>query len=179
MNSARPWSAQITIDEIPETGRRIALSADAHVRGELAKLAGLRDLPCLEAVFEVTRHGAAGLRVQGDVTATIGQTCVVTLEPLSTEVAEHVDLVFMPSGGAAAGQGERRSVLVADNDDVPETMNNGAADLGAVATEFLLLGIDPYPRKPGVRFDAPAVAKDPSAHPFAALAALKKGEERQ
>jgi len=117
--------------------------------------------------------------VQGDVTATVGQTCVVTLEPLSTEVAEHVDLVFMPPGGAATGQGERRSVLVADNDDLPETMNNGAVDLGAVATEFLLLGIDPYPRKPGVRFDAPVVAKDPSAHPFAALAALKKGEERQ
>ena len=48
-------------------------------------------------------------------------------------------------------------------------------DLGAVATEFLLLGIDPYPRKPGAVFDAPP-AGDPSSHPFAALAALKKGE---
>ncbi len=46
-------------------------------------------------------------------------------------------------------------------------------DVGAVATEFLLLAIDPYPRKPGAVFDAPK-NDDPGAHPFAALAALKK-----
>ena len=46
---------------------------------------------------------------------------------------------------------------------------------GAVATEFLLLGLDPYPRKPGAVFDAPP-ADDPASRPFAALAALKKGE---
>ena len=53
-------------------------------------------------------------------------------------------------------------------------LRDGVVDLGAVATEFLLLGIDPYPRKPGAVFDAPP-AGDPSSHPFAALAALKKG----
>ena len=47
-------------------------------------------------------------------------------------------------------------------------------DLGAVATEFLILGIDPYPRKPGAVFEAPA-AGEGGGHPFAALAALKKG----
>ena len=41
-------------------------------------------------------------------------------------------------------------------DDPPEVLHDGAVDLGAVATEFLLLGIDPYPRKPGAVFDAPA-----------------------
>ena len=51
-------------------------------------------------------------------------------------------------------------------------------DLGAVATEFLLLGIDPYPRKPGAVFDAPP-AGDPASHPFAALAALKKGDNSE
>ena len=48
-------------------------------------------------------------------------------------------------------------------------------DLGAVASEFLLLGIDPYPRKPGVKFEPPPRAGDAAAHPFAALEALKKG----
>ena len=53
--------------------------------------------------------------------------------------------------------------------------SDGVVDLGAVATEFLLLGIDPYPRKPGAVFDAPP-AGDAAGHPFAALAALKKGD---
>ena len=60
-------------------------------------------------------------------------------------------------------------------EDPPEALRDGVIDLGAVATEFLLLGIDPYPRKPGAVFDAPP-AGDPASHPFAALAALKKGD---
>jgi hypothetical protein len=45
--------------------------------------------------------------------------------------------------------------------------------LGAIATEFLLLGIDPYPRKAGAEF-SPQKSEDGSAKPFAALEALKK-----
>jgi hypothetical protein len=46
-------------------------------------------------------------------------------------------------------------------------------DVGAIATEFLVLGIDPYPRKAGADF-APLQDGDGSAKPFAALEALKK-----
>ncbi len=46
-------------------------------------------------------------------------------------------------------------------------------DLGAIATEYFLLGIDPYPRKPGAEFQSPS-AGEAAANPFAALAALKK-----
>ena len=53
-------------------------------------------------------------------------------------------------------------------DDAPEPLVDGTVDLGAIATEFLILGIDPYPRKPGAVFEAPP-AGDGSAHPFAAL----------
>jgi hypothetical protein len=55
----------------------------------------------------------------------------------------------------------------------PEPLENGIVDLGAVATEFLILGIDPYPRKPGAEF-TPAKTRQEGEHPFAALAALKK-----
>jgi hypothetical protein len=37
----------------------------------------------------------------------------------------------------------------------------------------VFLGIDPYPRKPGVVFDVPVTPPDPEDHPFAALKALK------
>jgi hypothetical protein len=50
-------------------------------------------------------------------------------------------------------------------------------DLGAVATEFLMVGIDPYPRKPGVVFEPPQTP-DAGSHPFAALAALRSGRDR-
>ena len=39
--------------------------------------------------------------------------------------------------------------------DEPEPLVDGVADLGAAATEFLLLAIDPYPRKPDAVFEPP------------------------
>ena len=57
--------------------------------------------------------------------------------------------------------------------DGPEPLTGGVIDLGVIATEFLILAIDPYPRKPGAVFEAPD-APDDSDQPFAALAALKK-----
>ena len=96
----------------------------------------------------------------------------MTLEPIESEIDEAIDLVFLPEAAAAADAADLQAV---EADDPPETLSDGVVDLGAVATEFLLLGIDPYPRKPGAVFDAPP-AGDPASHPFAALAALKKGD---
>jgi hypothetical protein len=41
-----------------------------------------------------------------------------------------------------------------NEDDPPEPIVDGIIDLGAVTLEFLALALDPYPRKPGVSFDA-------------------------
>jgi hypothetical protein len=59
--------------------------------------------------------------------------------------------------------------------DAPEPLIGNSVDLGAIASEFLMLAIDPYPRKSGVAFEPPAKEVD-TGGPFAALAALKKKE---
>lgn len=168
-----PWSVPVAVHDVPETGRRFELAADEHSRSGIAKLAGLRDLPRLEGTFDVTRH-AAGLHVVGRVSACVGQTCVVTLEPIENEIAEDVDLTFVADAGK-----ERRTAAEVDlaTDDGPERIVGGTVDLGAVATEFLVLGIDPYPRKPEAVFEPPP-ADDGSGKPFAALAAIKQERGR-
>ncbi len=98
--------------------------------------------------------------------AHLGQTCVVTLEPIESDLTELIDLVFAP-----AAQAQDKDLKL--DDEPPEMLVDGKIDLGAIATEFLLLGIDPYPRKVGAQF-APVKADDASARPFAALEALKK-----
>ena len=168
----RLWSLPVAIADIPETGRPFELAADERTRTALAHALGLRALPRLNATFAVSRRGHDGLHVTGEVSATVGQTCVVSLEPLESEVAEPVDLVFEPPptapGPSGAAEGEK------ELGEGPEPLHGGVVDLGAVATEFLILGIDPYPRKPGAVFAAPAAAQDDAGdHPFAALAALK------
>lgn len=172
--SADPWRLPVAVADIPETGRRFDLVADEHVRAALAKIAGVASVPRLEAEFELTRHGRDGVRVVGHVSATVEQTCVLTLEPLENTVEESVDLLFAPPRDGASTS--TAAVKAARSDDPPEALRDGIVDLGALATEFLLLGIDPYPRKPGSVFDAPKPAEKVADHPFAALAALKKSD---
>lgn len=174
MNKSVPiWHVPIRADEVPETGRRVTLSPDASVRAALARAAGLLDLSRFEATFDVARQGRDGLHVAGKISATVRQTCVVTLEEFDNDIEEAVDLTFV-----AGPRHEEASLQGGDGEgagigDAPEILVDGTVDLGAIAAEFLLLGVDPYPRKPDAVFVAPT-ADGTGNHPFAALAALKK-----
>lgn len=169
-NAQNPWSVPVAVDDIPETGLHIEAEAPAEVRAQLVKLANLRDLPHLSAVFDLIRRGG-GVHVAGQVKARVGQTCVVTLEPLENDLDEPINLLFAPTVDAAAK--DDRTDHKAGDEEPPEPLIEGRVDLGAIATEFLLLGIDPYPRKAGAEFAVVKTADD-SARPFAALEALKK-----
>lgn len=178
--SETPWRVPVAVEDIPEEGQSFALEADADVRAAIAKMVGLRDLPQLAATFVLTRHGAGGLRVVGRVFATAGQTCVVTLEPLLSPIEEDVDLLFMPQVTPSPGSGENdgdRTPSDAKRND-PEPLMDGVVDLGGLATEFLILGLDPYPRKPGAVFEPPQ-ERAPDGGPFAALADWSKDRDRR
>jgi uncharacterized metal-binding protein YceD (DUF177 family) len=169
-SAASAWHVPVAIEDVPEAGEHFDLTANSQTRAAIAKAAGLRDLPRLEANFDVRRQGNGGLRVAGRVGATVGQTCVVTLDPVANEVDEEVDLLFVPQPPVAGSSGANTAE---DNEYETEPLIGGVVDLGALATEFLVLGLDPYPRKPGAVFQSPqqTVAGE---SPFSSLAALKK-----
>jgi uncharacterized metal-binding protein YceD (DUF177 family) len=169
--SAPRWHVPVRLESVPEAGLlHLDLVADAEVRAGLAALAGVREMPRLEAAIDLVRQGER-LRATGRVSATVGQTCVVTLEPLENRVDEPIDVMFapQPTGDSADGSEAREA------DEPPEPLVHGTVDLGAIAAEFLLLGIDRYPRKPGAEFSAPVEAGE-GAGPFAVLAKLKSPE---
>lgn len=175
--SAMPWHVPVVVRDIPEDGRSFTLEPDAETRAAIAAAAGLRDLPQLAATFDLTRRDADGLRVVGQVSATAEQTCVVTLEPLLNAIEQNVDLLFMPqiiSPEPLADNEPLRASAEAKLNG-PEPLLDGVVDLGALAVEFLILGLDPYPRKPGVVFEAPQ-EHGSDAGPFAALAGWSKGQ---
>jgi hypothetical protein len=170
-----PWSHPVSVHDVPETGRNFSLVADEKTRSAIANLAGLRALSRLEATFDVTPRGRDGLHVTGRVSATVGQNCVVTLEPIESEVQEDIDLVFAPAAAPAIVEEDGEQVAITTV-DAPEPLIGGTIDLGSLTTEFLILGIDPYPRKPGAMFEPPTTGESVSG-PFGALAALKKARD--
>ncbi|MHC4046383.1 YceD family protein [Bradyrhizobium sp. 23AC] len=178
-----PWRAPVIVAQIPDTGLHRKLEASAAERQAMAELAGLREVLSAEADFDVVPRSGGRVQVTGSVRARIGQTCVVTLDPIESEIEEEVDLTFAPEAEArrladliAEGQDEEAPSEVADP---PEPIVGGIIDLGRLATDALFLAIDPYPRKEGVVFEAEVTAPDPEDHPFAALKAFqdnKKGK---
>ncbi len=168
------WSETVAIEDVPEGGLHVDIEADPHTRSALARAAGLRELKRLHASFDVERQGPRALHISGEVSATVGQNCVVTLEPVESELNETVDLVFAPGTQAREAMSGRSATVGFEEAEPPEPMIGWTVDLGAVATEFFLLGIEPYPRKEGAVFEQPVAPEDAAARPFAALEALKK-----
>jgi hypothetical protein len=170
-----PWSVPVTVAQIPDTGLHRDIEADRAVRDAMAEAAGLREILSASASLDVTPKSGGRVHVAGHVRARIGQTCVVTLEPIENDIDEPIDLIFAPPE-----QIPQLADLVdeaADSDveipDPPEPIVDGVIDLGRLATDALFLGIDPYPRRPDAVFEPPVVAADPEDHPFAALKALQ------
>jgi hypothetical protein len=58
-------------------------------------------------------------------------------------------------------------------EDTPDEIESPVYDLGTALREELVLAIDPYPRAPGVAFEAPADEIRPES-PFAVLEKLKR-----
>lgn len=164
------WSVPLDIETIPDMGLRREIAASPEACAAVAKLADVRAVSQLKASFDLTRAGEV-VHVTGRVSVRVGQNCVVTLDPLDTDLDESIEVLFapVPPEGSAASEERRRKV----DEEPPEPLIDGMIDLGAIATEFLVLGIEPYPRKAGVEFTPPEVEPD-GPHPFAALEALKK-----
>jgi uncharacterized metal-binding protein YceD (DUF177 family) len=165
------WHVPVHLENVPDTGLQLDLEAEGEVRARLAAVAGVQSVSRLHASVALTRHGG-GLRAAGRVTATVGQTCVVTLESLENKVDEAFDVLFVANEAATDA-----SAIPVPADDTRETLIDGTADIGAVAAEFFLLGIDRYPRKPGAVFALP-VEERTGDSPFAVLAKLKPAGDK-
>jgi hypothetical protein len=173
--SPDPWRVPVTVAQIPDTGLHRDIEAGPATRDTMARVAGLREILSASASLDVTPRGGGRFHVGGRVRARVGQSCVVTLDPIENDIDEPIDLIFAPPE-----QIPELSDLVdvsAESDeeipDPPEPIVNGVIDLGRLATDALFLAIDPYPRKSDAVFEPPVVAADPEDHPFAALKALQ------
>jgi uncharacterized metal-binding protein YceD (DUF177 family) len=170
MTEVQPLSRVVRIDALPREGRTVTVEASPAERQALASLHGLPAIAALTATLRVEPAGSGGAHVTGAVHGKLTHTCVVTLEPFEATVDEAVDVRFAPEPEEDSGRRAARETLslsLADEDD-PDPVIDGKIDLGALTAEFFALGLDPYPRKPGVVFEPPEEAADKSPS-FASL----------
>ena len=98
----------------------------------------------------MTSTARGRVHVAGRVRARIGQTCVVSLDPIENDIDEPIDLIFAPPEQIPQLADLVDEATESDTEipDPPEPIENGVIDLGRVATDALFLAVDPYPRKP-------------------------------
>jgi uncharacterized metal-binding protein YceD (DUF177 family) len=175
--SAKPLSFSLRPDEIPAAGLHIRIEASDAERQTLAGELGIPEVTALTADIDVRPLPGGAISMRGAMKASVVQMDVVTLEPVRQAVEEDIDLTLVaaeeaaetPPTPPAAGPGE---------EDGPELFRDGRIELGALVGEHLALGLDLYPRAPGVEFPG-HVEDDASAEtsPFAALAKFKKDKD--
>lgn len=171
----RLHDATVRIDAMPAAGREIVLATDADERAELARLLGVSSVEMVHARLLAVKF-RGGFRVTGDLTATVVQPSVITLEPLTQQVAEPIDRVFLPGKERDyAGPANAEIFVDLEGDDLPDHFEGNEADLTDLIIETLALGIDLYPRGAGEAVEKLGIElAPPEVSPFAALEALKK-----
>lgn len=172
MTEGRPLSRVARVDALPHEGETVTIEATPAEREALASFFKLPAIAILTATLRVEPWGRGGARVTGAVRGELTQTCVVSLEPFPATVDEAVDVRFAPEAAVDSRLPIKETVLLADEDE-PDPLIDGKIDLGALAQEFFALGLDPYPRKPGVAFEQGAESA-PADSPFSALAERTK-----
>jgi uncharacterized metal-binding protein YceD (DUF177 family) len=164
-----PLSRLVDVMRVPPRGQDVHVEATAEECAALARDFGLSGIQSLSGDYHL-KTSAKGINVTGTIKASITQICVATLEPFDSNVEEEVEVDFAESSDMPA-----EPPTDINEYEPPDEIVNGQIDLGALTAEFLALGLDPYPRKPGVDFDY----RDPSDEkdsPFAALNKLKEGK---
>ena len=175
----RLFSRPVKVISLPESGTSVEIEAKPAECAALAEADGLIAIKRLRAHFNLRPQRSGGaVEVRGQVDATVVQTCTISLDEFDASLSEEVDLVFVPEEGLAAWK--KKNAKAKDEpdleaEDVPDLIVDGRIDLGAIAAEYLALGIDPYPRKPDATFDPVPLDTEPEPSSFAALARLKKG----
>lgn len=155
----------LLLERIGAAGHDLTVTADAT---ECAALAIRMHLPAIQSLacrFRVRTGPGDRFVAEGQLRASVTQTCIVSLDDFPVEVVEDFVVHFVPAGTEDEDP---------DLDAVDEIPYAGdTIDLGEAASEQLALALDPYPRKPGAALDTePGLSPE---NPFARLAALRRG----
>lgn len=170
--------ASIRLDSMPTAGRDIDITAERETREAIAAQLEVTAVDRLQVKLRAARF-RGGIRVTGQLKALVVQPSVVSLEPVTQEIGEPVDRIFLPGGEKAfAGKADAEVFVDLDGDDVPDHFEGNEADLSDLIVETLALSIDPYPRLEGESIGIAGDEDDEEDSPFASLKALKVDEDR-
>lgn len=166
------------LDDGPVT---TTVEASAEECAALAERYGIPAVSRVKARVTLTEQ-AGDVLLEGDLEATVTQSCVVTLEPVDSTIASGITVRYMsPDVFAALRDGMEEEVLDDETEDVeplPDLNAGQWIDVGEVVAQYLALALEPYPRKPGVELDVRVTGSDAGEARPNPFDVLKKLQDR-
>jgi uncharacterized metal-binding protein YceD (DUF177 family) len=182
MTAASDTPAPITrlydLADLSEAGYEARIVPDAKDLARLAEWVEVQVIEKFEGIVELRRQGRDRFLYEADLEVDVVQSCVVTLEPVTSHISRHFHRVLhlIPNVHRFADKGGAVTIDAGD-DDAPEEIARSRYDLAGPLLEEFVLAIDPYPRRPGVAFELPNAGQEPESakpeNPFAVLKVLK------
>lgn len=168
-----PFSRGISTHEIPSHGLKDRIAFTKKQCLEIANILGIEDVSRFEFDYELKQTGQGRYRLTGDLTAHVTQQCVITLDPVESQIDEKLEIDLWPPADVEeaerSAEEEGRSVLL----DGPEPLLGDQIDIGQLAYEHLAASLDPYPRKQNAKFEGAFEDEqrdsDDTVRPFAGL----------
>jgi len=186
------WPHKVEVDRLGTDPTRIALSSTPQQRRDLARRLKVNVIDALDAELLLQRRANSQLiHVTGIVKADIVQSCIVTLEPVRSQIEEKFESWYSDEDQVVSlprvrreQQGMRADAeleILGDEED-PEPVVEGAIDVGELAAQHLALAIDLYPRSEAVRNadegEEAVFTAGERPNPFAALKDWKAGRKK-
>jgi hypothetical protein len=162
------------LNRLGQAGDDVTIDANAEERADLARQAGVLEVPKFAARVTLKKLSPNRFDLAYHLAAEVIQACVVTLEPLVARIEKQFTRELHHASGPRRGA-EKELVLDPGEDELPEEIESLHYELAGPLVEEFLLAIDPYPRAPGVEFQAPEGLGDKPESPFAVLKGLKSG----
>lgn len=186
--SAAEFSRPIAVYDI--VGERVSFRIEASVeeRAALAERFGLLRLDGLSAEGWVIREaGGQRFRLRGRFSAAVVQSCVVTLEPVSSTVEQSFEELFAADVVDEWGDPSKAHcevILSQDSEPAPVPLVDGQIDVGELVAEELALGLNSFPRAPGATFagydpQSADIGEQGQRSPFAVLMVRNQGPHRE
>lgn len=152
------------------------LAPSPSERKGIAAQLGLQGLRKLRFYGQISATGSADWGLIGDLGATVVQTCVLTLEPVSTRIDVAVERQFLAKFDTPGNDDEETEIIGDENSEALSKF----IDLHAIMLEALSLALPLYPKIEGATLNETIFAKegvkpmsDEDARPFGALSALR------
>lgn len=175
MNDGLPLSHIYNLNRLGQAGDEVMIEASEAERADLARFAGVLRVERFQGRIGLKKLSANRFKLDFDLAADIVQACVVSL----AEVPAHIERGFVrelhfqpqlrrPSHPPAPAE-------VSLEEEGPEEIDSLHYDLAAPLIEEFVLAIAPYPRAPGVAFEARGEGGEAPESPFAVLKGLKSG----